>query len=78
MSKSKATVLSEATLRRMAYKLGYALVRPWGGDSRGIGDLDACYVLVPLNSGLTIEQVQVFLERMSDCGQLGGLPSIVH
>ena len=78
MSKSKATVLSEATLRRMAYKLGYALVRPWGGDSRGIGDLDACYVLVPLNSGLTIEQVQVFLERMSDCGQLGGQLSSVH
>jgi hypothetical protein len=50
-------------LRRLAAKRGYILVRPWGGDRRGVGGLQACYVLVPRNSGLSLDEVEAILTR---------------
>jgi hypothetical protein len=53
----------ERRLRRLAAKRGYALVRPWGGDRRGVGGLQSCYVLVPQNSGLSLDEVEVILNK---------------
>ena len=69
----KATVMktkrNEAALRRMAKKLGYSLIQPQRGVQSGIGDIGACYVLVPLNSGMSIEEVEAFLERAAGQAQ---------
>ena len=51
----------ERRLRRLATKRGYALVRPWGGERRGVGGVHACYVLVPQNSGLSLDEVEGIL-----------------
>ena len=53
----------ERRLRRLAAKRGYTLVRPWGGERRGVGDLQACYVLVPHHSGLSLDEVEALLTR---------------
>ena len=53
----------ERRLRRLAARRGYALVRPWGGERRGVGGLQACYVLVPHNSGLSLDEVEAILTR---------------
>jgi hypothetical protein len=53
----------ERRLRRLAAKRGYTLVRPWGGDRRGVGGLQSCYVLVPQNSGLSLDEVEAILTR---------------
>ncbi len=53
----------EHRLRRLARKRGYTLVNPWGGARRGVGSLGACYVLVPQNSGLSLDEVEAILTR---------------
>jgi hypothetical protein len=53
----------ERRLRRLAAKRGYVLVSPWAGDRRGIGGLQTCYVLVPHNSGLSLDEVEAILTR---------------
>jgi hypothetical protein len=58
----------ERRLRRLATKRGYALVRPWGGERRGVGGLAACYVLVPHHSGLTLDEVEAILSRNKQRG----------
>ncbi len=53
----------ERRLRHLATKRGYTLVNPWGGERRGVGGLGACYVLVPQNSGLNLDEVEAILTR---------------
>jgi hypothetical protein len=53
----------ERCLRRLAKKRGYTLVRPWAAERRGVGGLQSCYVLVPQNSGLSLEEVEAILKR---------------
>ena len=53
----------ERRLRRLATKRGYTLVRPWAGERRGVGGVQACYVLVPRNSGLSLDEVEAILTR---------------
>ena len=53
----------ERRLRRLATKRGYTLVRPWAGERRGVGGVRACYVLVPRNSGLSLDEVEAILTR---------------
>jgi hypothetical protein len=50
-------------LRRLAKRRGYTLVKPWAGERRGVGGLHHCYVLVPQNSGLSLEEVEAILTR---------------
>jgi hypothetical protein len=59
----------ERRLRRLATKRGYVLVSPWGGESRGVGGLGTCYVLVPQNSGLSLDEVEAILPRMGRLSQ---------
>ena len=58
----------ERRLRRLATKRGYTLVRPWAGERRGVGGAQACYVLVPQNSGLSLDEVEAILTRNSQQG----------
>jgi len=58
----------ERRLRRLATKRGYVLVSPWAGESRGVGSLGACYVLVPQNSGLSLDEVEAILTHTSQQG----------
>lgn len=60
---SKDIFARERRLRRLATKRGYALVRPWAGDTRGVGDLHSCFVLVPHNSGMNLDEVEDVLMR---------------
>jgi hypothetical protein len=53
----------ERRLRRLATKRGFTLVRRWAADRRGIGGLQSCYVLVPRNSGLSLDEVESILTR---------------
>jgi hypothetical protein len=53
----------ERRLRRLATKRGYTLVRPWVGERRGVGVIGACYVLVPQNSGQSLDEVEAILTR---------------
>jgi hypothetical protein len=53
----------ERRLRRLAKKRGFTLVRPWAGERRGVGGANACYVLVPQNSGSSLDEVEVILTR---------------
>ena len=62
------TFARERRLRRLATKRGYVLVRPWGGERRGVGGLHACHVLVPQNSGLSLDQVEAILTRKRQQG----------
>jgi hypothetical protein len=50
-------------LRRLATKRGYALVKPWAGERRGVGVNGTCYVLVPKNSGQSLDEVEAILTR---------------
>jgi hypothetical protein len=58
----------ERRLRRLATKRGYTLVRPWAGERRGVGSAQACYVLVPRNSGLGLDEVEAILMRNREQG----------
>jgi hypothetical protein len=51
----------EGRLRRLAKKRGFTLVRPWGGEKRGVGAEGGCYVLVPHSSGLNLDEVETIL-----------------
>ena len=53
----------ERRLRRLATKRRYTLVRPWPGERRGVVGVQACYVLVPRNSGLSLDEVEAILTR---------------
>jgi hypothetical protein len=53
----------ERRLRRMARKQGLALVRPMFAEKRRVGSLQACYVLVPHDSGLSLDEVEAILTR---------------
>jgi hypothetical protein len=53
----------ERRLRRLATKQGFTLVYPWSGESRKVGSLGACYVLVPHYSGLSLDQVEDILRQ---------------
>jgi hypothetical protein len=76
---SKRQTKSEATLRRKAYQLGYALVQPCGDAAKDIKKHSAGpYILVPHNVGLAIEEVETMLERIA-AAQVSGLTSgMVH
>ena len=58
----------ERHLRRLATKRGFVLVSPWAGERRGIGAPGACYVLVPQNSGLSLDEVEAILTRKKQQG----------
>lgn len=53
----------ERRLRRLATKRGFTLVKPWAGERRGVGRLQACWILVPQNSGLSLDEVEAILTR---------------
>jgi hypothetical protein len=53
----------ERRLRRLATKRGFVLVSPWAGERRGVGGLGTCYVLVPQNSGLNLDEAEAILTR---------------
>ncbi len=60
---SNDTFARERRLRRLAMKRGYTLVSPWSGETRGLGTLGACYILVPHNSGMNLDEVEDVLTR---------------
>ena len=53
----------ERRLRRLATKRGYVLTRAHAGYRRGVGDLHSCFVLVPHNSGMNLDEVEDVLVR---------------
>ena len=60
--------LSDQSLRRLARKRGYTLVKPWCSERRQIDGPDGGdWVLVPHHSGMTSEEVERVLraERQS-------------
>jgi len=51
----------ERRLRRLASKRGFVLVKPWSHNSRGVGG--GGIVLVPQNSGMTLDEAEKMLTR---------------
>ena len=53
----------ERRLRRLARAQGFALVKPWCAERRGVGGSAAGYVLVPQGSGISLDEVEAVLTR---------------